>query len=203
MAKVNLNSMHRLNVLLVFVFKYWIIFQKCSTQPANIIRISYCHHSILIWNVIEDVYTQPNFLNKYWNTNEMNWDENHSTLTCINWIVMADFPTPPPPTTTILYVWVWLDGPDDWLYRDIFNFTFFFTVNYGIPFFLLLTRSPVLILFSFSLSRTQQKKNTNTTRFLLDARIFSPTLTKTLQFKWIQSVILCENSIAYAFDRQK
>lgn len=77
----------------------------------------------------QNVYMQPNFLNKYtdWARSiyEMNWDEYHSTLTCINWIVMADFPTPPPPTTTILYVWVWLDGPDDWLYRDIFNFRSF------------------------------------------------------------------------------
>ena len=25
-------------------------------------------------------------------------------LTCMNWMVMADLPTPPPPTTTILYL---------------------------------------------------------------------------------------------------
>lgn len=45
-----------------------------------------------------------------------------NSLTCINWIVIADLPTPPPPTTTILNVWVWLEDPDDWLlYRDIFD----------------------------------------------------------------------------------
>lgn len=45
--------------------------------------------------------------------------EERHTLTWMNWMVIADFPTPPPPTTTTLYVWVW-PMPDGWLYRDIF-----------------------------------------------------------------------------------
>ena len=49
-------------------------------------------------------------------------------VTWMNWMVMADFPTPPPPTTTILYVWATLLRSPG---LDIFalNFFYFFGSN--------------------------------------------------------------------------
>lgn len=52
-------------------------------------------------------------------------------LTWMNWMVMADLPTPPPPTTANLYVCglpACAPPPDDWLYRDISNLNRFFFV---------------------------------------------------------------------------
>ena len=37
-------------------------------------------------------------------SNDLDWQRQQITDTWMNWMVMADFPTPPPPTTTILYL---------------------------------------------------------------------------------------------------
>lgn len=96
-------------------------------------------------------------------------------LTWMNWIVIADFPTPPPPTTTTLYVWVW-PMPDGWLYRDIL--LLFWIVGRRIALFCLIDRvilrSTVYIIYmvtnrnsewkahiQFSATRSQLKTTCN------------------------------------------
>lgn len=140
-------------------------FEIFSVSPRFNSHLKLCN-----WNcVCNPIWLEWIRREKYLKWAAMRWDENHSTLTCINWIVIADFPTPPPPTTTILYVWVWLDGPDDWLYRDIFKF---FRSFHG-----KLTFSLVLYLSwsgSFSLSHKFQPKFTNSTQFLFDTSTSLP-----------------------------